>query len=775
MSILSRKIFREIAGSAIFGIILFTFVLFLRKVGPFFALLVKSSAPPKTLAYLFSLMLPMVFAFTIPVGVLVGVLMTLSRMSSDGEITALRSSGVPARRVGWPVATFAIFSMLATASATLWLSPWSIRQMNRLLTTLDAAQLSAEIQPRVFQEDFPNTILYVGDVVTGPKVVKWKDVFLADVTPPGERKNGTDAGSGPRITVASEAIALPDPANNRLRLVLLNGSTHAEGKSRDEYLNTRFDNGDQLLEASSRGERHASNSFVEMDTVPLSRAARNSTDASIELHQRLAMPFACIVFGLIGIALGVSSRKAGKSSAFVLTVAIAFLYWMGFISLIGLARQNKLPVWFALWLPNIVLGITGLFSFVRLELPGDRDFIGEVQDWIKRTIQNLRGTLQTGPAPVAGRSKSLLAFLPQIVDTYVLSTFLFYFLLLLSSFVLMTQVYNFFELLPDVVKNRAAMSLVFKHLFFLSPLLIYDSTPISVLVAVLVTFGILTKNNEVTAFKACGVSLYRLAVPVFIASLIISGVLFAFDFYYIPQANIIQEALRNQIKAKPVQTYLDPNRKWIFGEHSQIYYYKYFDRSESMMVGVSVFELDPQTFQLRRHISAERARWEPSLNTWIFQNGWARDISKRGVTAYQAFPGGTGTFAELKEPPGYFLKEDLQEKQMNFVQLSSYIRELRQSGFDTVHLQIEYYKKFSLPLFAVIMALLSVPFAFTTGNRGAMAGIGVSFGIAVAYWSVNALFEQIGTVNQLPPMLAAWSPNLVFSLAGLYFLARMRT
>ena len=112
---------------------------------------------------------------------------------------------------------------------------------------------------------------------------------------------------------------------------------------------------------------------------------------------------------------------------------------------------------------------------------------------------------------------------------------------------------------------------------------------------------------------------------------------------------------------------------------------------------------------------------------------------------------------------------------MNFRQLSSYIRELRQSGFDTVHLQIEYYKKFSIPLFAVIMALLSIPFSFTTGNRGAMAGIGVSFGIAIAYWSVNALFEQIGVINQLPPMLAAWAPNAVFSLGGLYFLARMRT
>jgi lipopolysaccharide export LptBFGC system permease protein LptF len=116
-----------------------------------------------------------------------------------------------------------------------------------------------------------------------------------------------------------------------------------------------------------------------------------------------------------------------------------------------------------------------------------------------------------------------------------------------------------------------------------------------------------------------------------------------------------------------------------------------------------------------------------------------------------------------------------QAKQMNYGQLSSYIAELRQSGFDTVKLQVQYHKKFSVPLFALIMALISVPFAFLTGSRGAMAGVGVSLGIAVGYWALNLLFEQIGNVNQLPPALAAWSPDAVFSVAGLYMMARMRT
>jgi lipopolysaccharide export LptBFGC system permease protein LptF len=112
---------------------------------------------------------------------------------------------------------------------------------------------------------------------------------------------------------------------------------------------------------------------------------------------------------------------------------------------------------------------------------------------------------------------------------------------------------------------------------------------------------------------------------------------------------------------------------------------------------------------------------------------------------------------------------------MNYPQLAAYIAELRQSGFDTVHLRVQLQKKFSVPLFALIMAVIAVPFAFVTGNRGAMAGVGVSLGIAVAYWAVGQLFEQFGNVNELPAALAAWSPDALFSLAGVYLMARMRT
>jgi lipopolysaccharide export LptBFGC system permease protein LptF len=141
----------------------------------------------------------------------------------------------------------------------------------------------------------------------------------------------------------------------------------------------------------------------------------------------------------------------------------------------------------------------------------------------------------------------------------------------------------------------------------------------------------------------------------------------------------------------------------------------------------------------------------------------------------QDFHGATATFSEYDEPPNHFLREVKQDSQMNFHQLEAYIGELRRSGFDTVRLEVQYQKKFSIPIFAVIMALISIPFAFFTGNRGAMAPVGISLGIAICYWVLSKLFEQMGNVGQLPAQLAAWSPDVIFSLAGTYFLMRVRT
>ena len=702
----------------------------------------------------------------------------------------MRAAGVPSRIVIPPAIAFALLATLFAASASLWLTPKAARGTVKVLNILIAAQLTADVQARVFDEQFPNTILYVADVRTGKQSFSiWRDVFLADVTPAAQRSTGTKMEpDGPKITIAKEAFAIPDIPHNRIQLNLRNASVHEVGKDIVTGTHVRFPLGDQVLEAKPPQE-NTGHPFRRMDTKELYREVKTipakepeSVEARIELNQRLALPIACLTLGLVGVPLGITTRKGGKSSGYIMAILLAFfVYYLAYITLTGMARQRTISPELSSWLPNAFFLVVGVVFSSRLELAGDRDVVSILRDAMDRVTGLFKRVSGRGGRFSVIASPSQLRLLPfrgalfQIVDSYILSSFLFYFCAILASFVAMTEVYNFFELLSFIVKNSIPLTKVFSYLFFLMPKLIYETLPISVLVAVLVTFGILTKQNEVTAFKACGVSVHRLGMPILFMSALLGLALFAFDFYYIPQANLRQEALRAEIKGQPVQTYLSPD-KWIFGqdpEHPRIFYYRYFEPTEKSMLGVNVYEVDKATFQLTRMIGAERARWDKSLGTWVFVNGWSRDIT--GVVERNVQRFGATTFPELTEHPEYFLKDVKQDKQMNYLQLAAYIKDLKQSGFDTVKLNVQYHKKFAVPVFALIMAMISIPFGFLIGNRGAMTGIGVSIAIAMGYWGTSQFFEQLGDVNLLPAAVAAWTPDAIFALAGTYLLLRMRS
>jgi len=477
---------------------------------------------------------------------------------------------------------------------------------------------------------------------------------------------------------------------------------------------------------------------------------------------------------MVGIPLGASSRKGGRSAGYIWAIFLAFFcYYLAYISLTSLARSHSLGVEFASWLPNAGFGIAGIVMIARMEAPGDRDLIGHVRrtiggrfSWMPRAFSRL----QFGRESTGSRGMKFVVF--QLLDSYVLSNFFFYFAITLFCFISMTQVFTFFNLLGDIVKNHIPMSHVIRYHIFLTPKLVYDTLPLAVLVSILATFGVMTKHNEVTAFKACGISVRRLGLPVLLVSGLLSAGLFAVDYSYIPQANQIQDALLIEIKGRPVQTYLHPERRWIIHDY-RIFYFKYFDPSEKLMVEPYVFELDPKNFHVVRQVSASRARWQQNINTWVWEQGVVRDLCGVDECKIQNFT--ATTFDEITETPDDFLKEVKQDKQMNYIELARYMQDLQESGFDTVKLHVQYYKKFAVPVFALIMALISVPFGFLVGNRGAMTGVGVGMAVAMAYLATGLLFDQFGNVNLLPAVVAAWAPDALFSVAGLYLMLRMRS
>jgi LPS export ABC transporter permease LptG len=343
-----------------------------------------------------------------------------------------------------------------------------------------------------------------------------------------------------------------------------------------------------------------------------------------------------------------------------------------------------------------------------------------------------------------------------------------------GAFIMLLLVFTLFELLGDILHNGISVLTVGEYLLNVTPyFLYYPIAPMSMLLAVLVTFGLLTRSNEITAIKATGISLYRIVIPVVIASLLVAGGLFLSDQLYLPYTNKRQDELRSRIKGKPPQTYLRPDRKWIFGEHSDIYYYQLFDPDRDIFGGVSIFQFDPHTLQITQRISADRAHWAKEMGRWVYEQGWERSLNGSAIEEYKKFD--ATTFPQFGEPPVYFKKEVKQSSEMNYDELRRYIHDLEQSGFDVVRLRVQLQKKIAYPLITLVMAVLAIPFALSSGKRGALAGVATAIGIGVVYWTISGLFEAMGNISQLPPTIAAWSPNLVFGFIGGYLILRMPT
>jgi LPS export ABC transporter permease LptG len=611
-------------------------------------------------------------------------------------------------------------------------------------------------------------------VKTAQGAAVWKGVFMADLS---------DA-TNPKITLAKEAIVVGE-GQDRLHLHMVDGSEHeTDPKDAGRYQISTFEQTDIPLDLPSTENKPDESLPADvMNTGALwNKAARVDPISArwylIAFHKRFALPTACLVLALVGIPLGLSSKKSGKSGGFVLTILLVFVYYV--ISLIGvsLARQGKVSPWFGAWLADFVFLALAIFLFSRVE---KRPFELASFRALWKADPNgslpvlARGRRDNAFERASTRRRMFSASFPTLLDDYVLRDFFVYLGLILSTFLVLVIVFTLFELLADILRNQVPATVVAEYLLNVAPYLLYNVAPLVMLLAVLVTFGLMQRSNEITAIKATGTSIYRIVTPVIVAAGVMAVGLFFADQFYLPHTNRRQEALHNQIKGKPPQTYLRPDRKWIFGQHNDIYYYQFFDPDRDQFGNVTVFELDRASFAITRRIHADRAHWAENLNRWVYEQGWDRSLHGSAIAndGYHTFE--VSTFPEISETPSYFKKEVKQYTEMNYEELRRYIRDLQQSGFDVVRLRVQLHKKLSYPLITLIMAVLAIPFSLSTGKKGAVTGIAVAVGIAVFYTVVSRLFEAMGDLSQLPPALAAWSPDLIFILVGGYLILKVPT
>lgn len=784
--LIDRYLVRGITTPFLMALLVFTFVLLV----PFFVdlaeKLIAKGVETGIVLRVMATLLPQALAISIPMSLLIALLVGLGRFSGDREWVALQACGVSIFRVLRPVLGIAVIGWALTSYVIIWAVPDANQSFRELTYGIAAQRAEGEVRPRVFFEDFPNRVLYVRGIPPDG-ASGWLDVFLADTANP----------ENPTVYLAERGRMVLDRDKRTVDLVLENGTQHmSRADAPEDYSVSRFM---QLVlgldyeamfprTGPQKGAREMTMAELRAQIAEIEQNGASPHREIMEIHKKFSIPVACLVFATLALVLGLTTRRDGKLASFVVGIAVIFAYYVLMWTSEAAAKGHLVPPWLAMWVPNLLLGGLGIGALV-VRGPAAGWWVG----WSGRIRVTLAPLLHTRvslaiprrirgraaePRARAGNAAPFGVLMLSILDGYIARTFSRIFAVTFVGLMGIFYISTFIDLSDKVFKGQATIGMVIEYLVYATPQFAYYMVPLAILIGVLVTVGVLTRNSELIVMRACGISLYRTAVPLVLVGVAASAALFFFEENVLAYSNRRAEALRHVIRGGSPQTFDVLNRKWIVGRDGAIYNYLYFDPRRAELNGFSVFKFAPKAWRLQSRMFFRQAGFtgtdsaDADLATWEGRSGWVREFDRElEARSFKALD--RSTF-EL-ESPQYFATERPDADRMNYRQLREYIAELRSSGFNVVEHEVALHRKVSFPWVACIMTLIGVPFAVSTGRRGALYGIGLGLVLAIIYWVATSVFAAIGAGGLVMPLLAAWAPNILFGALAIYLLLTVRT
>ena len=830
MKILTRYILKEMFGPTLLGFAFYTSLILMKQLFDLAGMIISRALPAATVGKLLLLSLPNIVVLTVPMSLLFGILIAIGRLSSDSEIIAMRALGISTRTIYLPVFLFSFAVFLINLYLMNVVLPRGNSEFTKLRAEIFTSTVEKEIQPRRFYDDYENLMIYVNDIE--PRTGEWKGVFVADMrgeeapsaaalTPQQiaeraarereeqQREVGAGAlspGGGQRIVIAQTGNLAVQRNTNQVWMNLRNATTHVMDSRRPD----RYDLNRNAVQRILLPDKYATTdiagqyakSLREMDLRELFRQEQmlrmvtsksNASDverqtynlARVEIHKKFAIPFACVVFGILGLPLGITNRRGGKSSGFSLSIGIILFYYVMINNGEALARTGRVSPVIGMWTPNLFLLTIGIYLLGRAnrDAGAQKREGGIISRMIAAAIASVRARRKDSGRPTTRRERvddsddqpilrRLDITFPNILDRYILREFLKTLSLVLISTAALFTVIDYTGIASDIRENHIALQMVLSYYRFSLFSILNWTLPISVLVATLVTFGILSKNNEVTAFKSGGVSLFRAALPIVAVAGVISLLAYFNLDFVLPYANQRANQIHNKIKGSKVVQTTGQQRTWFVGKGRYIINFLSYDENTRQIAQIQVYEFHPTEFRITRRVYANRAKWDG--RGWVFSDGWIRSFTDEGSTTFT--PIGNPIRLYYQEMPQDFaLEGNSDPTQMTFNQLRRYITSLKKTGYAAEKLSVQLYSKTSWPFLSLVMALIALPFAFRIGKRGALYGVGIALVVGIFYWMVYAVFTKFGEVGNLPPILSAWSANILFAIAAVYLFLHAET
>ena len=642
-----------------------------------------------------------------------------------------------------------------------------VPRTNHLLYTLklrlSSFAFAQRIQPGVFSPEFGGLRVYVEKASADRRELS--GLIISDRSNPDE---------GDRLTLARRGWLELEEDQGRLWLRVEDAETHHQQEGGRRYDVTSFskqrmvlqDNGPAGL-VKEKLIREQSLRELLVRAATQTRRPEDRRLALTEVHKKFALPAACLVFGLIGLPLGIVNRRGGRAAGFAVSVGIVLLYYALLATGEARAIEGRMSPALAMWLPNVLLLAFGVFALARVRR--DRT-VFEVHLRAPAGPASPREAARSSAAPTPPRRRTMRLPGLLLIDRYVARRFLTAFALVVSSIAILYVLIDYLEISDDIARNKTPFAMVLRYYqAFVAPILL-DIVPFAFLVAALVTTASLVRSAETTALLSHGVSLHRAAAPLLVLAAVAGAFLFFFAERVVPAAAAESDRLRFLLKGQTPPS-AGATGLWVRGDKGRFFAAAAYDATARRVDGLTILQIDPKTWHLEGRVDAEHATVAPGRGL-VAEGGWVRSFTGPSAMAARR---DEQFLVDAPEAAAAFVAGPSDIKRMTFLELRRFIGTRRRAGADTAVLATGLYQKTAAAASALLLTLVGLPFAFKYGKRGAVAGIGVALFLGLTYLFLTSLFVRFGESGSLPPLLAAWVPNVFFGLGAAWGLLGVRT
>lgn len=724
---------------------------------------------PVNLIYLISIhTIPTITLITIPFSAIISTLVTINRLASDQETTAIQSSGLDMKQILIP------FIILGTSLSSLtfyfgqYITPQSLRKLRTLKAESIKAATELRIKPKTLTPLF-NRLLFVHNI--NNKTGQWEGIFfISKSDSPGETLI-SNAEKGSIEIIDNETTSVGIQLSNGVSLVTAPDSLKPQKITSFKNLRSRLSDSNQPPAPETEAKRkYQEMEFGDLNHLFFTRRDGNpeSTFIDVEWHKRLALSFSALALILLAVPVGLKfSMFAGKTSTVIIGTIIAVIYY--FISIAGqnLSLTGYLPPPAGVWLANISVLFLTIATALTTKTSRSGSFPKENSKQKTSPELTFPGITSQETQPEHPPHWSILG----TTNLMIIRESARFTMISVLTLITLTIVFTLFDLLPAISRNNIPFSYTLTYLAYLTPQMLYYTMPFSLLVGILITFGILTRSNQTTALLASGVSPYQITTAILLFCVTICGIILYMSETVLPATNIQQDMRYNSIKGRRTdQTVTMFGSRWTYGSQNLIYSFDYID-SANHLFNATAYKFLPESYHLCEISHADQAAPVSATKWQSLEGSWQETICPPDAQpdSHSEHP---VTFTAI-EGPSLFTRPINAPSKLSRNDLAHQITLMSRSGINIHDLAVEFHKKLVFPFFGLIMVLLAIPFCFSMSSRNLLTKAAYAILLSLTFWTVSSIIENTGKQGTISAGLAAWSTPIIYLFLSLYLFFRI--